>query len=124
MAETIWVNGLPDNTSYARYGEPPEYGPPEPWEILASHDFAGSWEFAMLVVWQDKLTGELRAAADSGCSCPTPFGDLTMDAALPIRKVADLQPLIDWLGDEIEDRQALRDLEAKVRAALSETDHA
>ncbi len=34
-----------------------------------------SYEFDMVVVWKAIESGNLYWAADSGCSCPTPFED-------------------------------------------------
>lgn len=36
-----------------------------------------SWGFDEFTVWAD-ADGTLRWAYDSGCSCPEPFGDLTL----------------------------------------------
>lgn len=37
----------------------------------------GSYEFDYLVVWRELSTGRLWWAADSGCSCPSPFEEYT-----------------------------------------------
>jgi hypothetical protein len=114
----FYTGGLPSDTGYDRYGESPYYEPPAPWKILAEHDWAGAYEFSMLVVWRNEQTGAMVAAADSGCSCPTPFSQLDLDTdALEVRSPEDLKPLLDWL--EPEDANAVHDLKAKVRAALS-----
>jgi hypothetical protein len=114
----FYTAGLPSETGYDRYDDSPYYEPPVPWKILAEHDWAGDWEFSMLVVWRNEETGAIVAAADSGCSCPTPFSALDLNAdALEIRSVDDLKPLLDWL--EPEDANAVLDLKAKVRLALS-----
>lgn len=34
------------------------------------------WEFDLLIVWRDP-DGNLKWAADTGCSCPVPFEDHT-----------------------------------------------
>ena len=91
--DTVWERGVPDNYAFGRYGDSPYNYPPDGLEILVSHDWAGDWEFEMIVVWKHKDTGELRAAYDSGCSCPTPFGDLTWEKMLPVSEVDDLEPL-------------------------------
>jgi hypothetical protein len=36
-----------------------------------------SYEFDMLVFWQDIATGELYYGEDRGCSCPSPFETFT-----------------------------------------------
>jgi hypothetical protein len=47
-------------------------------EIVANFDaYEANYSFDILVVVRDLETGKLYAAADSGCSCPTPFEDHT-----------------------------------------------
>lgn len=62
---------------------------------VAELDTGGSYEFDMVCVVQVIETGDVYAAQDSGCSCPTPFEDHTWptDWTL-IRKADDLDPLI------------------------------
>ena len=52
---------------------------------LGMMDDADSYEFHILVLWQDVKSGKLYYAVDSGCSCPTPFEDY--------QSLADLTPL-------------------------------
>jgi len=94
-----WREGISDEGGYARYGESPYYDPPAGWAILAEYDWAGSYEFAQIVIWRNVDSGELRAAADTGCSCPTPFSDLTLDGMKILEETDDLRPLVDDLGD-------------------------
>jgi hypothetical protein len=35
------------------------------------------WNFNLTAVWRDPNTGQLYWADDSGCSCPSPFEDIT-----------------------------------------------
>lgn len=42
-------------------------------KVVAAVDPSLCYEFDSLVFFQDKRTGELYAARDSGCSCPMPF---------------------------------------------------
>jgi hypothetical protein len=94
-----WVNGITDEGGFSRYSGP---SLPATVEQVCEFDWAGSWEFDMITVWRDKTTGELRAATDSGCSCPTPFSDLTWDGMLPIREVDDLRHLFSDQRDDSE----------------------
>lgn len=57
-------------------------------EIVAYIDFAGSYEFDMVVVWRKLDDNTLVWASDSGCSCPTPFKGYT--------DIASLEPLSNW----------------------------
>ena len=91
MSEVVWTDGIPNNNNFDRYDNSPYYDVPDGWEILAEADWAGDWEFEMIVVWQNTGKGEIRAAYDSGCSCPTPFSGLTMDRAKLIKSPRDLK---------------------------------
>ena len=43
------------------------------------------WDFDLVAVWKHTETGRLYWAADSGCSCPTPFEDYTsLDKLTPL----------------------------------------
>lgn len=93
--EPEWKDGRSSAWRY-REGQSPYYEPEMfGLEIVVSHDWAGSYEFDQVVVWRNSTTGELRAAYDSGCSCPTPFGNLTWEKMRPIKRVEDLRVLID-----------------------------
>ena len=47
--------------------------------IIATIDYSsGSYEFDTRVVWKDKQ-GNFFTARDSGCSCPTPFEDYSLE---------------------------------------------
>ena len=50
-------------------------------------------EFDMFVVWQDNGTGHLWYAEDHGCSCPTPFEDVSFTDGMT--EVHTPQQLID-----------------------------
>lgn len=49
--------------------------------IVDSIDTGGSYEFDIVAIWKDS-DGNLFWAADSGCSCPTPFENYTDVASL------------------------------------------
>ena len=48
-------------------------------EVIDLDDEA--WQFYMLVVWRDP-DGNLVYQIDSGCSCPSPFEDMTPESLL------------------------------------------
>lgn len=48
-------------------------------KLIASMDFAGSYEFDITILLQDVKDGSLYWAKDSGCSCPEPFAGLTKE---------------------------------------------
>lgn len=113
---TRWSEGIPDETGYVRYGESPYFSPPDGLELVADQDLREeSWEFHLVAVWQDDRTGELLAVADAGCSCPTPFADLTREGMKPIRRVEDMDSLIEFIyyplpANVSRLRQQVRDL--------------
>jgi hypothetical protein len=79
-----WENGLPvfgGSDIYSSDGP----GLPPGWRLLISADLEHeAYQFAEVRVWMDPL-GALYGAADSGCSCPTPFSGLTADECKPDR---------------------------------------
>lgn len=111
-----WENGLPSPDA-DEYGSSPYYNPPEPLEVFADVDTReADYEFEQVVVWRDKVTGELLGAADSGCSCPTPFGSLTREEMKPIRVVEDLDSLFDAVTPSYSQGVGL--FREKIREAL------
>lgn len=79
-----------------------------------------SYEYDTIIVVRDIATGELYAAHDSGCSCPTPFEDFTsLDKFVEIRSEDDFSRLVG--GDEYAKWKPADVLEAarKIREALA-----
>lgn len=83
-------------------------------------DANACWEFTTLIVVREIATGDLYAAQDSGCSCPTPFEDVRSFADMaPIKTVDELKDFVQanlcsgWTSAQ---RQALY---RKVRKALA-----
>lgn len=88
----MWNDGLPSEVHYGRAGGIKEL--PASWRVLVEADLQHeTYSFSMVIVWQD-LSGALYAAADAGCSCPTPFDALTVEGCKRVHEVADLDPLI------------------------------
>lgn len=48
-----------------------------------------SYDFEMLVLWRDNASGQFYLAYDSGCSCPTPFEEMTQLSALQLVSMLD-----------------------------------
>lgn len=47
-------------------------------ETVGDCDFSsGEYEFNMTAVWRNPATGQLYYADDAGCSCPSPFENIT-----------------------------------------------
>lgn len=64
-------------------------------ETIAELDIAGSYEFDMVVVWRQVKSGALYAGHDSGCSCPSPFENVTgLDDLTYLRSLDDIRPLV------------------------------
>lgn len=51
------------------YYHPEEYD----LEQVYNCDYGASYEFDMFTMWKHKPTGDIYMAADSGCSCPSPY---------------------------------------------------
>jgi hypothetical protein len=78
------------------YYEPEDFG----LEIVLVVEATPCYDFNMFVVWRD-ADGHFYAATDSGCSCPSPFEDLTL-AELKRQEygVDELHTLLsDWVGE-------------------------
>jgi hypothetical protein len=59
------------------------YYNPEHFELrpVAEIDYSdGNYCFDLRVVWEHRPTGDLLTMRDSGCSCPTPFEDLSLES--------------------------------------------
>lgn len=71
-------------------------------EIVAVADAAGDWEFDVILVLRDTATGQVYAAHDSGCSCPTPFEFTSRGDLLPVASVADVMAFASrvWPEDD------------------------
>lgn len=79
-----------------RYDFNPFYNPEKcGLTVIVSLETDEPWEFDTLLVVRDNATGELFAAHDSGCSCPTPFEDFDgLDKFYPIDTEADFERLV------------------------------
>lgn len=74
------------------YYHPEHYG----LEVIGDIEWDNeAWQFNMTVVWRDQA-GNFYYADDSGCSCPSPFEDLTLER---LTRVERLQDLIDHLTE-------------------------
>lgn len=56
------------------------------------------YEFDLFIVWRD-ASGGLRWASDSGCSCPTPFEDITLDDTAQGTVAEAHAALREWAGN-------------------------
>ena len=66
-------------------------------ETVATFECELSYAFDMVIIWRHKDTGNLYWAADSGCSCPTPFDDYQTITELRVN-YHDLLNAIDAMG--------------------------
>lgn len=64
---------------------------------IAELDVAGSYEYDEVIVWRRLSDGTLWGAHDSGCSCPTPFAEHTLETLQPIRNHEDVRELLSKL---------------------------
>lgn len=87
--------------------------------IIGEVECPKSYEFDQVVVWRDRA-GDLWAAHDSGCSCPTPFDGLEYPAGMTrIKQWEDIKPLLDRLSEyEAPKPSAILDLIGKIRNEL------
>ena len=79
------------------YYDPEKFGLTTVGEI----DAGGGYDFDTFVLWRDNGTGRLWWAEDSGCSCPTPFEDVSFaDGMHEIHTAAELHAALQkWCED-------------------------
>ena len=89
------------------WNDPNVYFDPEKFglKIIESYGGSVSYQFNMVILWEDIKTRERYWAADSSCSCPAPFERFT--------GIGDLIPLI---GSEESYKVAVR----KVKASMED----
>ncbi|MFJ8394364.1 hypothetical protein [Streptomyces sp. NPDC094144] len=101
--------------------------------ILGDVDTADSYEFSMFVAWQRVADGAVFYGTDSGCSCPSPFEDLSeSDPWSELTQVHDATKFTKvartWVressysGASAEDKAAMERLISKTRQALKAKD--
>lgn len=68
-----------------------------PWVWVGASDLRGdlSYEFDEAYVWQHEDTGDVIIGADSGCSCPQPFEDTTLQDVEFIASLVDFDKFIE-----------------------------
>jgi hypothetical protein len=67
------------------------------WEEVGAADMRGnlSYEFDEVRVYRHKFFGGLLIAHDSGCSCPTPFEDTTVEDGKFLNSLVEFDAFID-----------------------------
>lgn len=68
------------------------YTAPEEWRLrtIGQIDWSdGRYQFDLTVVWQREVDGVFMYAEDSGCSCPSPFEDLTPAGLIEIASIGE-----------------------------------
>lgn len=87
--------------------------------IVATLDKGEPYSFDTVLVVRCTETGELFGAHDQGCSCPTPFEDITtLSDMVPITSVDDLRPLLALQSEYGPSAAETFDFLNVVRAAL------
>ena len=94
------------------YDEPEKYGLRR---VLELNDPDASYSFDMFVIWLRESDGQLFYGIDSGCSCPSPFEDVSGIEMLS--QLGDMQSfereLVAW-GKSYFNAQALASFVEKV----------
>jgi hypothetical protein len=94
-------------------------GDDDSFEFVGSIDPGMPYQFDTLMVLQDKTTGHLYYAQDSGCSCPQPFARFTTLSSLTRifkTKLREFEEVVlGYRGVRVEDRMELiQDVRAKL----------
>jgi hypothetical protein len=74
------------------------YGDPAPmWEEVGSADMRGDlhYEFDEVRVFKHSFHGGLLIAHDSGCSCPSPFGDTVVEHGTFLNSLVEFDAFVD-----------------------------
>lgn len=84
--------------------------------VVAEYEAIGGYEFSKVMLWRDHR-GDLWAAFDSGCSCPTPFEDHSFPTDFTqVRAASDVDPLLrETVGG---DATSLLNFQSAVREAV------
>ena len=70
--------------------------------VAAIEDEDANYTFDTIVVWRSNETGKLYWAHDSGCSCPIPFDEYSLDNITPLGNVKELKDFMDGEDDWIK----------------------
>jgi len=66
-------------------------------ELTGSVDTAGAYEYDEFAVWVHKENKSIYYATDSGCSCPTPFEEVTIETMTRVPDPNALRsPMKSW----------------------------
>lgn len=68
------------------YAQPEKFG----LELVASHDIDGGYQYDMVCVWRNVMTGQHYIGHDRGCSCPAPFEWQGLDDLDEVHTLADV----------------------------------
>jgi hypothetical protein len=104
----------------------------EHWAQVGSADMDGdlSYEFNQVTVFQHKMHGGLIIAADSGCSCPSPFENAVVEYGTFLNTLADFDAFVaeheqlrtvwndDYSASEEKRHPSVVDQIARLRATL------
>ncbi|MER5501359.1 hypothetical protein ABT096_29720 [Streptomyces sp. NPDC002561] len=95
------------------------YGTPEKFGLTPVGELSADlyYEFSILAVWQRTEDGVLFWETDSGCSCPSPFEDMT--SVNELRRVDDVAKFVRearaWVSGQDIKRDDVERLIRKVR---------
>ncbi len=95
------------------YGSPEKFGL-TPIDELELNDY--SYEFDIVAVWKHGESGKIYLAADSGCSCPSPFEDFT--SLEELEEIVSMQPVRDAVKGATVAPSQVQDFLRKVEAAI------
>jgi len=92
---------MSNGDGYNIYYDPEKFG----LRIVSEIEYSDApYEFDMRVVWVD-AEGKLYTLRDSGCSCPSPFGDVT--GVKDLKRLTSLETLESEYREELNDNESL-----------------
>jgi len=84
----------------------------------------GSYEFDLTVVWKREFDGRFVYAEDSGCSCPSPFESIGLDAVTVLPKRGGLKMFREHCAERQKEREGYGPDRHAETVALVEKMHA
>jgi len=97
------------------YYSPEDFG----LELIGSVDTAGTYEYDMFCVWVHEETKAIYYATESGCSCPSPFEDVTIETMTRVPEPNALRSLMKSWAEQSYGEEPLTG--AQISAIIQKT---
>lgn len=90
-------------------------------EVIGEAAEEPDWDFDMFMVWRRVADGALLYATDSGCSCPSPFENTSVNDLIEIGTYDEFSiALNEWVSTKSRSCTGVTELRAAVAVALAQ----